>query len=135
MRISIPGFTRGDIVALIPALFRGFLQATADLEKAKANYDPANAGVNAAAANVTQAEAQVSQKDAAVTVAQTNLDYTMIRSPIDGTVVARNVDVGKRSQPHYKHPRFLPSRRTSPRCGCMRRRTSRRSATSSSERP
>jgi HlyD family secretion protein len=28
-------------------------------------------------------------------VAQTNLDYTVIRSPIDGTVVARNVDVGQ----------------------------------------
>ena len=28
-------------------------------------------------------------------MAQTNLDYTVIRSPIDGTVVARNVDVGQ----------------------------------------
>jgi HlyD family secretion protein len=28
-------------------------------------------------------------------VARTNLDYTIIRSPIDGTVVARNVDVGQ----------------------------------------
>jgi HlyD family secretion protein len=65
------------------------------LDLAKANYDSANAGVNAAAANVTQAEAQISQKDAAVAVAQTNLDYTVIRSPIDGTVVARNVDVGQ----------------------------------------
>lgn len=46
-------------------------------------------------ANVTQAEAQASQKEAAVTVAQTNLNYTVIRSPIDGTVVARNVDVGQ----------------------------------------
>jgi HlyD family secretion protein len=65
------------------------------LDLAKANYDSANATVGAAAANVTQAEAQVSQKDAAVTVAQTNLNYTVIRSPIDGTVVARNVDVGQ----------------------------------------
>src|SRR5882672_977287 len=65
------------------------------LDLAKANYDSANAAVNGAKANVTQAEAQVSQKDAAVTVAQTNLDYTVIRSPIDGTVVARNVDVGQ----------------------------------------
>jgi HlyD family secretion protein len=65
------------------------------LDVAKANYDSANATVGAAAANVTQAEAQVSQKDAAVTVAQTNLNYTVIRSPIDGTVVARNVDVGQ----------------------------------------
>ncbi len=65
------------------------------LDLAKSNYVSANASVGAAAANVTQAEAQVSQKEAAVTVAQTNLDYTVIRSPIDGTVVARNVDVGQ----------------------------------------
>jgi HlyD family secretion protein len=65
------------------------------LDLAKSNYDAANATVGAADANVTQAHAQVSQKDAAVTVAQTNLDYTVIRSPIDGTVVARNVDVGQ----------------------------------------
>src|SRR6266849_3790695 len=65
------------------------------LDLAKANYDSANAGVGAAAANVTQAEAQVSQKAAALAVAQTNLNYTVIRSPIDGTVVARNVDVGQ----------------------------------------
>jgi HlyD family secretion protein len=65
------------------------------LDLAKSNYDSANASVGAAAANVTQAEAQVNQKDAAVAVAQTNLDYTVIRSPIDGTVVARNVDVGQ----------------------------------------
>src|SRR5580765_4207051 len=51
--------------------------------------------MGAAAANITQAVAQVSQKEAAVTVAQTNLNYTVIRSPIDGTVVARNVDVGQ----------------------------------------
>ena len=65
------------------------------LDLAKANYDSANAAVGAAAANVSQAEAQVSQKAAALTVAQTNLNYTVIRSPIDGTVVARNVDVGQ----------------------------------------
>ena len=65
------------------------------LDLAKANFDSAYAGVNGAVASVTQAEAQVSQKTAAVTVSQTNLNYTVIRSPIDGTVVARNVDVGQ----------------------------------------
>src|SRR3984957_9799295 len=65
------------------------------LDLAKSNYDAASASVDAAAANVTQAEAQISLKEAAVTVAQTDLDYTVIRSPIDGTVVARNVDVGQ----------------------------------------
>jgi HlyD family secretion protein len=65
------------------------------LDLAKSNYEAATASVDAAAANITQAEAQISLKEAAVAVAQTNLDYTVIRSPIDGTVVARNVDVGQ----------------------------------------
>ncbi len=65
------------------------------LDLAKANYDSAVAGASAAVAQVKQAEAQVQQREAAVSVAQTNLDYTTIRAPIDGTVIARNVDVGQ----------------------------------------
>ncbi|MBS1841528.1 MAG: efflux RND transporter periplasmic adaptor subunit [Acidobacteria bacterium] len=76
-------------------LFQSGIQSQQQLDLAKANYDSANAAVSGAAASVTQAGAQVSQKKAAVEVAQTNLDYTVIRSPIDGTVVARNVDVGQ----------------------------------------
>jgi HlyD family secretion protein len=53
------------------------------------------ASVDAARAQVTQAAAQYQQKLAAVTVAQTNLDYTTIHAPIDGTVIARSVDVGQ----------------------------------------
>jgi HlyD family secretion protein len=77
------------------ALTKDGVVSQQQLDLAKANYDSAHAGVSGAAANVTQAEAQVSQKAAAVAVAQTNLDYTVIRSPIDGTVVARSVDVGQ----------------------------------------
>jgi HlyD family secretion protein len=76
-------------------LFRSGIMSQQQLDLAKANYDSANAAVSAAAASVTQGEAQVSQKQAAVEIAQTNLNYTVIRSPIDGTVVARNVDVGQ----------------------------------------
>jgi HlyD family secretion protein len=65
------------------------------LDLAKANYDSMAASVGAAVATVTQTEAQMNQKAAALRVAQTNLNYTVIRSPIDGTVVARNVDVGQ----------------------------------------
>jgi HlyD family secretion protein len=65
------------------------------LDLAKANDDSATAAVSAAVANVAQADAQVSQKAAALAVAQTNLNYTVIRSPIDGTVVARNVELGQ----------------------------------------
>jgi HlyD family secretion protein len=76
-------------------LFKDGILSQQQLDLAKANYDSANATVGGAVANVTQAEAQVNQKEAAVAVAQTNLNYTVIRSPIDGTVVARNVDVGQ----------------------------------------
>jgi HlyD family secretion protein len=76
-------------------LFRGGIMSQQQLDLAQANYDSANAAVGGAAASVTQAEAQISQKKAALEVAETNLNYTVIRSPIDGTVVARNVDVGQ----------------------------------------
>jgi len=85
-------------------LLKGGVQSQQQLDLAKANYDTAKAAVNAAAANVTQAEAQMAQKKAAVKVAQTNLDYTVIRSPIDGTVVARNVDLGQTVAASFQAP-------------------------------
>ena len=48
------------------------------LDQARANHDSAKAIVGAIAASVTQARAQVNQKAAAVSVAETNLDYTVI---------------------------------------------------------
>ena len=82
-------YTRSDQLAqagVIPAQ---------QFDAAKATWQSAVAAVNAAKATVTQSAAQVQQKAAAVTVARTNLDHTTIRSPIDGTVVARSVDVGQ----------------------------------------
>jgi HlyD family secretion protein len=76
-------------------LTRDGVMSPQQLDLAKSNYEAANASAGAATANITQAQAQVHQKKAAVTVAQTNLNYTVIRSPINGTVVARNVDVGQ----------------------------------------
>jgi len=72
---------------------RAVTQQEQDL--AKANYAGANASLHAAAAGVAQARAQVSQRSAALSVAHINLDHTVIRSRIDGIVVARNVDVGQ----------------------------------------
>jgi HlyD family secretion protein len=65
------------------------------LDAAKATSQSDDAAVAAAQATVTQAAADVQQKAAALSVAQTNLDHTIIRSPIDGTVIARSVDVGQ----------------------------------------
>jgi HlyD family secretion protein len=85
-------------------LTKSGVQSQQQLDLAKSNYDAAKAAVNAAIANVSQAEAQVQQKEAAVSVAQTNLNYTVIRSPIDGTVVARNVDLGQTVAASFQAP-------------------------------
>ena len=69
-------------------LARENVMSQQQLDLAKANHDSAVAAVSAAEAQVTQAVAQAQQKQAALTVAQTNLDYTTIRAPIDGTVIA-----------------------------------------------
>jgi HlyD family secretion protein len=77
------------------ALAKQSLVTDQSLEVARANHDSAAASVDVARAGVVQARAQVGQKQAAVAVARTNLERTVIRSPIDGVVVARNVDRGQ----------------------------------------
>jgi HlyD family secretion protein len=46
-------------------------------------------------AQMDQARAQVSQRRAAAELARVDMGHTTITAPIDGTVVARNVDVGQ----------------------------------------
>jgi HlyD family secretion protein len=77
------------------ALVKDGVVSAQQFDLAKASADTNNAAVAAAQAQVKQAAAQVNLKAAAVQVAKTNLDHTIIRSPIDGIVVARNVDVGQ----------------------------------------
>ena len=59
-----------------------------DLETAEVTRQSTEAQVKSARAQVTQARATLSQ-------AQVNLQKTVIRSPIDGIVIARDVDVGQ----------------------------------------
>jgi HlyD family secretion protein len=65
------------------------------LDQAKATYDAITAQAGSDRAAIQQAEAQVAQKAAALKVAQTNLDYTIIRAPTNGTVVNRSIDIGQ----------------------------------------
>jgi HlyD family secretion protein len=65
------------------------------LDLARATSESADAQVSAEQATISQAQAQVSQKAAALQVSQTNLSHTTITAPVDGVVVARNVDVGQ----------------------------------------
>ena len=88
----------------VVALAKNRVSTEQEIEQARANDATAAAEVEAAVAGVEQAKAAVSQKTAAVEVARTNLNYTIIRSPIDGIVVARNVDVGQTVAASLKAP-------------------------------
>jgi HlyD family secretion protein len=69
--------------------------ARAQLDAAAAKLRSAQAQLRSADAQVDKAKAQVSQAQAALEQAQVDLDRTIIRSPIDGTVISRNVDIGQ----------------------------------------
>lgn len=66
------------------------LTPAADNDAAKANYDGATA--------------QVAQAQAALKQAETNLSYARIYSPIDGTVVARQYDIGQTVAASFQAP-------------------------------
>lgn len=70
-------------------------QADARLQQATAQIGQAKAVLASSTAKLQQAKAQVQQATAQLAMAKVNLGYTIIRSPIDGVVVSRNVDVGQ----------------------------------------
>jgi len=69
--------------------------AVASLHVFQAQLQQAEAVLKATAAQLEQAKAQVAQRGAAAQLARVNLEHTTIVAPIDGTVIARNVDVGQ----------------------------------------
>ncbi len=71
------------------------LIAPADLDAARIAFESASADLRSGAAQVSVAQSAVAEARAAVDQAKVNLDHTIITSPIDGIVVARNVDVGQ----------------------------------------
>jgi HlyD family secretion protein len=62
---------------------------------AQADVDTARATAESAKATVEAAKGDVARMQAALNQAQINLAYTTIVSPINGTVISRNVDVGQ----------------------------------------
>ena len=69
--------------------------ADVELDAIRALYSAAVADLDAARAQVENAAATVIQREAAVEQAEVDLGRTEIRSPIDGVVISRSVDVGQ----------------------------------------
>jgi HlyD family secretion protein len=106
-------------------MFADGIIAREDLDTAQATYDQAVASLeaaqamaNSAQANVislqaqrdvvqTQnatAQAQVKQAQASLEQANIDLEHTEIRAPVDGTVIARNMDVGQTVAASFSAP-------------------------------
>ncbi len=64
------------------------LVSQSELDAAQTAYDAARSQVNVSQSQVGQAKASMNQ-------AQIDLGYTVIRSPVDGIVISRSVDVGQ----------------------------------------
>ena len=64
------------------------LVSQSELDVAQTAYDSARSQVNVTQAQVGQAQASMNQ-------AQIDLGYAIIRSPVDGIVISRNIDVGQ----------------------------------------
>ncbi|HSN05501.1 MAG TPA: efflux RND transporter periplasmic adaptor subunit [Nitrospira sp.] len=71
------------------------------------DVDVALTNAQSAEAQVHVAEAQVRQAEAALNSADLDLKYTVIRSPVDGIVVARNVEVGQTVASSFATPNLF----------------------------
>ncbi len=62
---------------------------------ADTDYDIAVANYQVATANVAVGQAAIQQSEATLRVAKTYLNYTVIKSPIDGVIIDRRVNIGQ----------------------------------------
>jgi HlyD family secretion protein len=66
----------------------------ATLETAETQVETTKADLEVAEAQLANARATISQREADLSQAKLDFDRTQIRSPIDGVVIARNIDLG-----------------------------------------
>lgn len=78
-------------------LFSRNLSAKSELDTSETNYESAKA-------QVSVAKAQIAQAEASLRLSETNLRYAKIVSPVDGTVVSRNIDVGQTVAASFQTP-------------------------------
>jgi len=67
-------------------------------------FENAKSAFEQARAQVTYDKASIEQRQAALDAAQVNLDYTDITSPVDGTVVSRNITIGQTVAASFQTP-------------------------------
>ncbi len=68
------------------------------------DYDAAETAYNSAIAALKAAEGTKGQTRGALMQARTNMNFSVIRSPVDGVVISRNVDVGQTVAASFQTP-------------------------------
>jgi HlyD family secretion protein len=113
--------SRDQAAASLACAKANLLQAEAKLEQARrewkraqdllpqkaiadTDYDIDKSNYDAATANVALCKAQIQQSEGALALAETNLGYTQITSPVDGIVTDRKVDPGQSLAATYQTP-------------------------------
>jgi len=71
---------------------------------ARSDLDAAETNLHSAQAQQKVTQAQVAQAQASLKIAETNLQYTNIISPVNGTVISRSVDVGQTVAASFQTP-------------------------------
>lgn len=74
---------------------------------AKSELDQAESDYLSNLAQVASAKAQVTQSRASLSTAETNLGYTKIIAPVDGTIVSREIDVGQPVAASFQAPELF----------------------------
>ncbi len=70
----------------------------------KSDLDISETNYLSALAQIKASEAQVEQAQASLNLARTNLRYTRILSPVNGTVISRSIDVGQTVAASFQTP-------------------------------
>lgn len=74
---------------------------------AKSELDQAESDYLSNKAQIASAAAQISQARANLATAKTNLGYTKIIAPVDGTIIARKIDIGQSVAASFQAPELF----------------------------
>jgi HlyD family secretion protein len=115
---------RNQAKAALDCAVANLLQADAKLEQSKrewqraesllpkkaiadTDYDLSKSNYETAIANVAVCKATIEQNKATLELAQANLDYTKIRSPVDGIIIDRKIDSGQTVASQFQTPEMF----------------------------
>jgi len=98
------GYVRRWLVDIGTPVRKGQVLAELEVPDVDEELSQGQAAANQARAQIGVDQATIAQRQAQLAAAQVNLDYTSIVSPVDGTVVSRNVTVGQTVAASFQTP-------------------------------